>query len=131
MRATRAGPRLGALIEDVGVSVPPQDQYDMTRDDLLYENRDLLARCIGWLRHQPYTVLTCVRRRGKIDFATQGLDQLDITVGHHRLESVRIQDGAVHTIVKPADNVRVEVCGLRRGVLKQRRVIDARAVLGS
>lgn len=131
MRATRAGPRLGALIEDVGVSVRPKQQYRLSRDDLLYGNRDLLAYCIGWLERQRYTVMECHsgKSRETIEVTTKGLDQLDVMLDHHRLESVCIKDGASHTIVKRPDTKRVEVCGLKRGELKQRRVIDETTVL--
>jgi Peptidase family S41 len=131
MRATRVGPRLGTLIEDVGVSVRPENQYAMTRNDLLCENRDLLARCIAWLERQPYTVMSCVpdKKRGTIDVVTDGLDQLDVTLDHHRLESVQIKDAATHTFARPPGTQRVEVCGLKRGVLKQRRVMDTATML--
>jgi len=131
MRATRAGPRLGALIEDVGVSVRPKQQYRLSRDDLLYGNRDLLAYCIGWLERQRYTVMECHsgKSRETIEVTTKGLDQLDVMLDHHRLESVRIKDGASHTVVKRPGTKRVEVCGLKRGKLKQRRVIDETTVL--
>lgn len=131
MRATRIGPQLGALIEDVGVSVRPKDRYRMSRDDLLCGNRDLLAYCIGRLERQPYTVMECHsgKSRGTIEVTTKGLDQLDVMLDHHRLESVRIKDGASHTIIRRADTKRVEVCGLKHGRLKQRRIIDETTVL--
>lgn len=131
MRATRVGPRLGALIEDVGVSVRPKERYRMSRDDLLCGNRDLLAYCIGWLERQRYTVMECHsgKSRDTIEVITNGLDQLDVMLDHHRLESVRIKDGARHTVVKRPGTTRVEICGLKGGKLKQRRVIDETTVL--
>ncbi len=131
MRATRVGPRLGALIEDVGVSVRPKERYRMSRDDLLCDNRDLLAYCIRWLERQPYTVMQChsSRNRDTIEVTTKGLDQLDVMLDHHRLESVRIRDGASYTVGKRPGTKRVEVCGLKGGKLKQRRVIDETTVL--
>jgi hypothetical protein len=103
----------------------------MTRDDLLCENRDLLAYCIQWLERQPYTVMTCHRggKRGTIKVQTAGLDQLDITLDHSRLASVPIKHGASHVFAKPPGTQRVEVCGLKRGKLMQRRIIDQRVVL--
>lgn len=131
LRATRAGPQLGAPIEDVGVSVRASQQYAMTRDDLLCENRDLLARCIAWLERQPYSVMSCVRgkKRGTIDVITAGLDQLDVQVDRHRLESVYIKDGETYSFAMPQGTKRVEVRGLKRGDLKQRRIIDKTTVL--
>lgn len=130
MRATRVGPSLGALIEDVGVSVGPPDRYRITRDDLLCENRDLIAHCIGWLDKQPYTVMACKpgKKRGTVEVITEGLNQLDVMFDHHRMESLYIKDGK-HTIEKPRGTHRVEVCGLRRGRLTQRRILDNRTVL--
>lgn len=128
MRATRAGPRLGALIEDVGVR--PQERHPITRDDLLFENRDLIARCIRWLEKQPFTVMRCEpgRKRDTIEVQTKGLDQLDVRFDHHQMESLYVKDGT-QILEKPAGTQRVEVCGLRRGKLKQRRVLDKNTVL--
>ena len=130
MRATRVGPSLGALIEDVGVGVGPRERYKVTRDDLLHENRDLIAHCIDWLSRQPYTVMTCKPddERGTVEVTTEGLDQLDVTFDHHRLASSYVKDGK-HTFERPAGTQRVEVCGLRRGRLAQRRILDDTIVL--
>ncbi len=46
-RATRSGPSEGLPIEDVGVE--GDEQYAMTRDDVLFGNRDLYARCAATL----------------------------------------------------------------------------------
>jgi hypothetical protein len=125
LRATRVGPQLGTPIEDVGVSASRRYQYAMTRDDLLHENRDMLARCIDWLVKQRYTVMTCLpgKARRMIDVQTKGLDQLDVKMNDYRLASVRIKDGATYVVTAPKKLHQIEICGLRRGELKQRRVI--------
>jgi len=128
MRAIRTGPSLGALIEDVGVR--PQERHAITRDDLLFENRDLIARCIRWLEKQPFTVMRCEpgKKRGTVEVQTKWLDQLDVRFDHHQMESLYVKDGT-HTLKKPVGTQRVEVCGLRRGKLRQRRVLDKNTVL--
>ncbi|GMA86608.1 hypothetical protein GCM10025868_18580 [Angustibacter aerolatus] len=49
-RAVRSGRSDGVPIEDLGVGGIP---YDMTRDDVLRGNRDLLAFCADVLARQP------------------------------------------------------------------------------
>ena len=131
LRLTRIGPHLGAPIEDVGVSVPPTRQYAMTRDDVMHANRDLLAHCVRWLAKQPYTVMSVQRdgRRRKIEIATQGLDQLDVRLDARQLASVPLRPRDTFTLDVPPGTRRVELCGLRGGTLKQRRVIDKTSVL--
>ena len=130
LRATRVGLNLGALIEDVGVGVGPGERYKVSRDDLLHENRDLIAHCIDWLSRQPYTVMKCRtdEKRGIVEVRTEGVDQLDVTFDHRRLASRPVKDGR-HTFEKPAGIRRVEVRGLRRGRLAQRRILDDATVL--
>jgi hypothetical protein len=104
----------------------------VTRDDLLHENRDMIAHCIKWLDKQPFTAMSCKpgEKRGTVEVTTEGLDQLDVMFDHHRLESLHIKDGR-HSFKKPVGTHRVEVCGLRRGRLTQRRILDNRTVLDS
>ena len=124
-RATRSGPNLGVPIEDVGV--PSPEIHVPTRDDLLYENRDLLKKCVGMLRTMPRTFLQCTPNldRGVIEVVTEGLDQLDVRINGKNLASAEVRDGATYEIPLPEERIRcVEVCGLSEGKLKQRRVMD-------
>ena len=129
MRATRSGPNQGAPIEDVGVT--PDVAYESTRADLLDENRDLLATCVGLLEEAPYTVMKCKVSKGRdgVEVTTQGLDQLDVRLDSRSLASATLKEGATYKIAIPARTRRVELCGFREGELKQRRVIDESIVL--
>lgn len=64
MRATRTGAQSGTPIEDVGVAPPPEQRYAMTRDDLLHENCDLLAKCVALLEKRPHTVMNMQAESG-------------------------------------------------------------------
>ena len=125
MRATRAGDALGTPIEDVGVAAQPDDRYFMTRADLMEGNRDLLAKCVDRLRHQPCTGLTCtlLADKQKLRISTDGLDQIDIRLDHRSLKSRDARDGHPIEVELPAGTQRVEVTGLCKDELKQRRVI--------
>ena len=80
MRATRAGRSLGTQIEDVGVA--GNKTYVHSRDDLLHDNRDLLAKCVGLLHQERATRLDCGYRTADrtLEVRTSGLKQLDIKV---------------------------------------------------
>jgi hypothetical protein len=123
MRATRAGPNLGAQIEDVGVS--SRRRHASTRDDLLHDNRDLLAKCIAMLRKQPVTFLECEYRKksGILEVASEGLNQIDIRVDGRSLASMPVADGT-HKIRLAGRPRRIEIMGLSRRRLKQRRVLE-------
>lgn len=98
---------------------------------IMHVNRDLLAHCVRWLAKQPCTVMSVQRdmRRRKIEIATKGLDQLDVRLDARQLASVPLKARDTFTLDVPLGTRRVEVCGLRRGALKQRRVIDQTSVL--
>lgn len=98
---------------------------------IMHVNRDLLAHCVRWLAKQPCTVMLVQRdmRRRKIEIATKGLDQLDVRLDARQLASVPLKARDTFTLDVPLGTRRVEVCGLRRGALKQRRVIDQTSVL--
>ncbi|MGH9286452.1 MAG: S41 family peptidase, partial [Acidimicrobiales bacterium] len=77
-RATRAGAASGMAIEDVGVR--GHRTYAMTRDDLVGDNRDLLAFCGAILTGQPVSGLTVTAGAGEIEVQTTGLDRIDVFV---------------------------------------------------
>ena len=61
-------------------------------------------------------MMTCKsgKTRGTVEVITEGLDQLDVTFDHHRLESLYVTDGK-HTLKKPVGTHRVEVAGCGAG----------------
>src|SRR5690606_16537507 len=67
-RAVRSGDADGTLIEDVGVQGQP---YEMTRNDVFKQNRDLIEHCAAILAAQPRTRLE-IRRVGRnLEVATE------------------------------------------------------------
>lgn len=127
MRATRAGEAAGTPIEDVGVAPKPENRYDMTRADVMESNRDLLAKCVDILRKLPCTGLICTPSKDKkgLTISTEGLDQIDIRFGHRSLASRDVAEGQTIRVDVPSGTRRIEVIGLHKGKLKQRRVIVA------
>ncbi len=122
-RATRSGSSEGLPIEDIGIAGTP---YAMTFDDLLSENRDLIAHCIGILRQQKLTRLVPVvdRQQRTIAVTTTGLDCLDLFTDGHSGGSFVVQQDGVTTINYPAGCGIVELVGFDGKVIRQRRRIE-------
>lgn len=122
MRATRAGPSLGTQLEDVGV--PARKRYKHTRNDLLHDNVDLLAMCVGLLHEREVTRLDCEYRRDekKLVVTTTGLNQLDVRVDRQWLPSRSVADGRHRIGIAPAAR-QIEVLGYVGSRLTQRRLV--------
>jgi hypothetical protein len=119
-RATRSGPNEGLPIEDVGVEGTP---YAMTRDDLLFDNRDLVAACIEELRNQPFSRLspavdTAART---IQGTTAGLDRIDMLVDGHPGTSQPIEGTTPVDLSYPAGAGTIELTGFAGAEVRQRR----------
>jgi hypothetical protein len=119
-RATRSGPNEGLPIEDVGVEGTP---YAMTRDDLLFDNRDLVAACIEDLRNQPFSRLspavdTAART---IQVTTAGLDRIDMLVDGHPGTSQPIEGTTPVDLSYPAGAGTIELTGFAGAEVRQRR----------
>lgn len=124
-RATRSGPSEGIPIEDVGVSGTP---YTMTRDDLLHDNRDMLAALIADLKTLPFSRCTVSLDTGTrmIEIETEGLDRLDTLVDGHPHSTQSIADGEEVILTYPARTKVVEIAGFHGGEVRQRRRISTR-----
>ena len=122
-RATRSGPSDGLAIEDVGVA---GQSYAMTRADLLDGNRDLMAHCVAVLRQMPLTRLHCTVRAADLALriTTQGVRRLDVRIDDVPAPSIKPKDGVAFELPFPADARRVELVGVSRRVVVQRRLID-------
>lgn len=122
-RATRSGPSEGLAIEDVGVA---GQSYAMTRADLLDGNRDLMAHCVALLRQMPLTRLHCTVRAAELALriTTQGVRRLDMRVDDVPAPSIEPKDGVAFELPFPAGARRVELVGVSRRVVVQRRLID-------
>ena len=113
-RTTRVGARAGDPVEDLGVV--PDIVQPLTKRDLLERNVDLIAKVAGVLAQRPRRKLTLelTAHPGaiEVEFATQGLDRVDVYVDDRPLASVDVTDGA-HTQTVAASGARPHVVELR------------------
>jgi hypothetical protein len=92
----------------------------MTLDDLLHENRDLIAFCTGLLAGIPRTAMKVEVNDATLTVATSGLDELETYADGRPIEAVRkIGDGTLQ-LPRP-DAEAMEFIGRRRGEVCQRR----------
>ena len=124
-RATRSGPSEGLAIEDVGVAGP---SYAMTRADLLHSNRDLMAYCVSLLRQMPLSRLDFEvhAAQSTLRVITRGIDRLDVRFDDVPAPSVKPKDEQPFELRLPASARRVELIGVSRREVVQRRLIDLR-----
>ena len=116
-RALRSGAADGLPIEDLGVR---GIAYEMTLDDLLYENRDLIAFCAGLLSGISRTAMKVQIDERTVSITTRGLDELETYMNGRPFEAVRhISDGA-HQLPRPHAEI-IELVGRRNGEICQRR----------
>jgi hypothetical protein len=129
-RATRSGRNEGLPIEDVGVEGTP---YAMTREDLLHDNHDLIAKAIEVLRAQPFSRLdaTLDRAGRSIEVTTGGLDQLDMLVDGHPGMGQAIAGDTTVTLHYPAGAGTIELVGFAAGEPRQRRRLQVGPLKGS
>ena len=124
-RATRSGPSEGLPIEDVGVEGAP---YVMSRDDLLHDNRDMLAALVADLRALPFSRCHAAIDRASrtVVVLTKGLDRVDLLADGHPGSSVRITDGQDVSLQYPAGTQTVEIVGFMGDEIRQRRRLSTR-----
>lgn len=121
-RTTRSGTSEGLPIEDVGIAGTP---YALTRDDLLFGNRDLLEKCVGLLRKAPLNLLTYQLNAAtrKLTVATRGLSRLDTLVDGHPFASTALGATANTSLTYPAGTKVVDLTAFDGEVVRQRRRI--------
>jgi hypothetical protein len=122
-RATRSGVNEGVPIEDVGIT---GSEYAMTRDDLLFDRRDLISRCLGLLREQTFSQLQpkVEQAAHRITVKTQGLDRLDVLLDGHPDSTHAIGQGGSVNLTYPANVHAVELIGFAGDVILQRRLLQ-------
>ena len=116
-RALRSGAADGLPIEDLGV---PGIPYEMTLDDLLHENRDLIGFCAGFLAGIPRTAMKVEVDGNTVAVTTSGLDELETYADGRPFEAVRKISDGTQQLPRP-DAETVEFVGRRRGEICQRR----------
>jgi C-terminal processing protease CtpA/Prc len=119
-RALRSGAADGLPIEDLGI---PGIPYEMTLDDLLHENRDLIGFCGGLLVGISRTTMKVDVGDSAVTVTTTGLEELETYADGRPFEAVRrISDG---TLQLPRPNAEmIEFVGRRRGEIRQRRRVS-------
>ena len=124
-RATRARANEGLPIEDVGISGV---SYEMTRNDLLNGNTDLIAACVKALKQQPFSRLTAVvdTATRTIQVTTSGLDLVDAKFDGHSGVTAAVEAQGSVTITYPAPTKTVELAGCLGPDTLQRRRLSLR-----
>ncbi|MCT9078059.1 S41 family peptidase [Streptomyces fulvoviolaceus] len=111
-RTVRVGAPAGTPVEDLGVV--PEVRHRMTRDDVLHDNTDLLARAGQVLASLPAYRLDAALdgADGTLGLRTSGLDRVDVFVAGRPRASVDVSDGDTSVTVTPApgpgDRIRIE-----------------------
>ncbi len=94
-RNVRVGERAGTPVEDLGII--PDELYNMTYNDLLEGNADLISKASEILASKPVrqidVVLTPQTNSLKIDLTTLGVSRIDIYVDDIPSHSQNIADG--------------------------------------
>ncbi len=114
-RTLRVGERVGMPLEDLGVM--PNHTHLMTRDDVLHQNRDLLARAGELLAALPARQLGASPGTADADglpvtVTTRALDRLDVYVDGRPRSSHDIKDGAL-VLTLPAQPAGAHTLELR------------------
>jgi hypothetical protein len=119
----RSGAHRGVPLEDLGVS--PDETHRMTRNDLLNNNVDLLAKggqILSKLASASISVQVAPAAAGKrkITMTTQGLDRVDIVVDGRPRATVDVVGGTTTTeIPQPGAGTHdVAARGFKGGVLR-------------
>ena len=105
-RTLRVGRRAGAPVEDLGVI--PDERHDLTRNDLLKGNVDLINRAGKLLAAKPVRQFTATVHdsspmQANLAFETEGMTRLDVYLGERPIQSVDLQGGRA-AIVVPKKN---------------------------
>ena len=102
-RTLRVGMRAGTLVEDLGVQ--PDELYEMTRDDLLNGNKDLIEAAAKLLSDRPVRALNGeISQTGsgdiELSLETKGLARVDVYAGNRPIGAVDVQDGSTSVVIE-------------------------------
>ncbi len=94
-RTTRVGERTGDVLEDLGVV--PEHLHELTREDLLNDNVDLIARAAALLAEMPVRQLGVTAERAndqiKVTVQTANITRLDAYVDGRPRHTLDLSDG--------------------------------------
>lgn len=125
-RTLRVGKMSGTPVEDIGVV--PDLRHDMTRDDLLNSNIDLISHAGEILADMPIRLLDAEVTSTTdssiiLNLTTQGLSRLDIFVDGRPVGSTDVSDGETELTITAESADIIELRGLQsREVLATRRL---------
>jgi hypothetical protein len=102
----RVGRRAGAPVEDLGVI--PDERHDLTRNDLLKGNVDLINRAGELLAARPVrqfaaTVHDSSPTQANLAFETEGMTRLDVYLGERPIQSLDLHGGRAAIVVPKKD----------------------------
>ena len=105
-RTLRVGRRAGAPVEDLGVI--PDERHDLTRNDLLKGNVDLINRAGKLLAAKPVRQFTATvhdssATQANLAFETEGMTRLDVYLGERPIQSLDLQGGRAAIVVPKKD----------------------------
>jgi Peptidase family S41 len=122
-RVMRVGLSAGVPLEDLGVSA--DKRHDMTKNDLLNANEDLIKKAAGLLAQQPVfslqaTVGPVAAGVRTVTAQTAGIDRVDALVDGRPRQSADVQNGTNQfAIPKPGSGAHhLELRGFRADALK-------------
>ncbi len=127
-RTLRVGERAGQPVEDLGVV--PDIEHQMTRDDLLHGNRDLLARAGELLAAETVRVLEAVVSSSQgnqvtLDVVTRNVATVDVYLDGRPRQSVATPDGTnLITLTVPPSGGVVRLEGFAGGELVAARQLN-------
>jgi cytosine/adenosine deaminase-related metal-dependent hydrolase len=90
-RTLRVGPNAGELLEDLGVR--PDVLHQLTRDDLLHGNRDLIERAVQILESCPKRRLSLAQQDDCIQISATNVDWVEATAVGRPLRARNVTEG--------------------------------------
>jgi hypothetical protein len=121
-RVIRAGTHRGVPLEDLGVS--PDQLHNMTKNDLLNDNADLIAKATQTLAAIPRVSLTAsigpvTAGKRTITVTTERMDRVDVAVDNRPRVTIDVSNGtSTVDIANPGAGHDVAVRGFKSDVLR-------------
>jgi hypothetical protein len=118
-RTLRVGPEAGTELEDFGVT--RDAKHDLTRDDLLNGNVDLIAKAAALLKKGTAREFEVVAKRAgddvQIGVKARNVDSIDVFVGGRPRLSKTVGAGGVKFGIPAKRNAEIELRGYSGDVL--------------
>ncbi|KAA2235062.1 S41 family peptidase [Salinarimonas soli] len=126
-RTIRVGPEAGTELEDLGVT--PDETHDLTRNDILSDNVDLVAHAARLMAGKPaYTFrVNTSRVDGKlqVDVATEKVDYVDFFIDGRPMLSLDVASGTVQGRLVAKSGSKIDLKGYSKGQLVCSRRLTA------